>query len=232
MRKISEDGIIRSNLSVVDDIGTVYIGEEYIYRVINFDHVNDVKKLLDSGLIKELTSRGIFPKTEISKKQINGDEFVLQHEKISRVIYPFEWSPEMLRKAALCVLEVNECANKYGYELKDAHPYNILFKYNQPMFVDFGSIVKRKVQGHWIAKKEFLDCYFHNLKLVQNGFLSLYKTAFHRKGTGYTDIETLRINNKVYSFLGDKFSKKINKILYYYQYGVFVNNTAIEKKFK
>ena len=232
MNKISEDEIIRSNLSVVDDIGTVYVGKEYIYRVINSDYVEDVKKILESGLIQELVSKNIFPKTEISEQKIKGNNLVLRHEKISRVIYPFEWSPEMLRKAALCVLQVNECANKYGYELKDAHPYNVLFKFNQPVFVDFGSIVKCKVQGHWIAKKEFLDCYFNNLKLVQNGFLSLYKTAFHRKGTGYTDIEILRINNKFYSFLGGRISKKINILLHYYQYGVFVSNASIEKKFK
>lgn len=232
MEQLIEDKIKRSNLSVVDDIGTVYVGEKYIYRVINSDYVTCVKELLESGLIQELVSKGLFPQTEISDKKFKGYELVLQHEKISRIIYPFEWSPEMLRKVALCVLDVNECANKYGYELKDAHPFNVLFKYNQPMYIDFGSFVKCKIQGHWLAKKEFIDCYLNNLLLVKNGFLSLYKTAFHLKGTGYTDFEVARINNKIYSLLGMEVSKKINRILHYYQYGMFVSNTTIENKFK
>lgn len=156
----------KSNLSVVDDIGVVYIGENYVYRAINSIYIADVKDLLESGLIQELTSKGLFPKTEISNKRIKGHELVLQHEKISRVIYPFEWSPEMLRKAALCVLDVNQCANKYGYELKDSHPFNVLFKYNKPMYIDFGSIVKYRSINGWLAKKEFIDWYVNILSLI------------------------------------------------------------------
>lgn len=195
---LEADKLEKSKLSIVDDIGTVYIGDKYIYRAINTTYIPHVKELLESGLIQELTLNGLFPKTEISNQHIDGYELVLQHEKISRVIYPFEWSPEMLRKAALCVLDVNECANKYGYELKDAHPFNVIFKYNKPLYIDFGSIVKQRYEDSWRAKKEFINCYINHLLLVEGGYLSLYKRAFHFNGSGFDGLDLLRVNNKIY----------------------------------
>lgn len=224
--------IRRSNLSVVDDIGSVYIGEKYVYRAINSQYIHEIKQLLECGLIQELTSKKLFPKTEISDFRIAGCELVLQHEKISRIVYPFEWSPEMLRKAALCVLDVNECANKYGYELKDAHPFNVLFKYSNPMYVDFGSLVKRKSPNAWLARAEFDNCYTNNLLLVENKFLSLYKNAFHIKGTGFDSTDILRINSKIYNILGENKSKKIIKLFNLYRDGIFISKSKIEDQFK
>lgn len=224
------DKLEKSKLSVVDDIGTVYIGDKHIFRAINAAYIPHVKELLESGLIQELTLQGLFPQTEISNQTIDGYELVLQHEKISRVIYPFEWSPEMLRKAALCVLDVNECANRYGYELKDAHPFNVVFKYAQPMFVDFGSIVRQKNSNMWLARSEFISCYINNLLLVENGFQSLYKNAFHLKG--FSSDEIFRINNRLANILGNSISNKIRYFTHYYKNGRLINNSKIESKFK
>jgi hypothetical protein len=61
----------------------------------------------------------------------------------------------MLRDAALTILEVNEICNKYGYELKDSHPFNVSFDNNKAKWIDFGSI-DRKQEG-WGAKADFVN---------------------------------------------------------------------------
>lgn len=201
----------QSPLSLADNVGVVFIAQENVYRAINVEFESYTQELINSGLIKKLIDASVFPDTRISNKHINGYNLVLEHEYISPIVYPYEWSPEMLRKAALCVLTVNKIANSFDYELKDAHPYNVIFKHGQPIFIDFGSIVKKKWGSIWIGYDEFINCYCHPLRLTELGFHSTYKNIFLLSGTGHKN-ELLRISNIFYRFVGLKTTRKIQVI--------------------
>lgn len=229
---MSFEKLERSPFSLVDDVGTVYIGENKIYRAINSDAEEETKKLLEIGLIDKLVSKNLFPDTEISNNQIDGYGLVLEHKKIKRIIYPYEWSPEMLRSAGNCILEVNKIANKYGYELKDAHPYNVLFDYSKPLFVDFGSIIKRKTQKGWSAYNEFYNSYVKVLKLVENNYISIYKHAFVFNGNSLNSTELSRINNSFMNFLYKVFPNRVLRLMEYYKNGKNISEQSIDKKIK
>lgn len=199
----------KSNLSFIDN-SSVYIGKDKILRAINENDVEHFLSLLKCGLVEELVSKDLLPKTTISKEIIKGFSIVLEHEKIAPVIYPYEWSPEMMRKAALCVLNVNKCANLYGYELKDAHPYNVVFDHATPKYVDFGSIVKIKSQvNNWIAETEFIECYYNHLMLAKRRMRHLFKYSFLIKGTGIPSDELAMITNPFFSCIGVKLTRYI-----------------------
>ncbi len=225
----------KSKFSVVDDIGSVYIGENRVFRVINPCAEKSVKKLICSGLIEELARQNLFPKTWLSDEKIDGNRLVLEHEKAGVITYPFEWSPEMMRRAALCVLKIIKISNEYGYELKDAHPYNILFCGCNPMWVDFGSIIPKKYENNPVALEQFFSSIYLPLKLYEAGLHSVYKKMWRVKGAGIPIEEYLLFKYSVLRILG------INKLQFIVHAWFFLkrylgyrstNNLQLSKKKK
>ena len=53
---------------------------------------------------------------------------MLEHERIPFVSYPYEWTFDMLRDAALLQLEIVERSLRHGWILKDATAYNVQFR--------------------------------------------------------------------------------------------------------
>jgi hypothetical protein len=220
-----------SPLSFVDEIGNVYIAEKVVYRAIHHDYEAQVMELLGCGLIDELVNKNLFPCTEISNIKIEGYDLILEHKKIDVVIYPYEWSPEMLRKAALCVLTVNEIAAGYGYELKDAHPYNVLFLFGNPVYIDFGSFVKKKNKKLWVAYQEFINCYINPLKLVENEFYTIYKHYFLLRES-IDSRELVRVTSKFYALIPIRASRVLLKILRLYRNGPLLDEDLIRLEIK
>lgn len=225
------EGFIRSNFSKMDEVGVVLVSNDKVLRAIRQDHVDSTKELLETGLVDELVRRGLFPETRISDLMVEGYPIVLEHKKISPLVYPFEWSPEMLRRAALCVLAINRCANEFGYELKDAHPYNVLFSYGRAQYVDFGSIVKRKSPNGWVAYPEFINCYYRVLLLAERGLTNLFKHAFLASGRGFVSSEIMVAASPFYSLLGIRITRNLLKLADIYCMGPTISEAAMASRF-
>lgn len=144
--------------SLVDDFGRVFFYGNKVYRAINNDKIEFCNELLNSMLFRELSEKKLIPKTTISDFQIENHAIVLEHEKLIE-IQVHEWSFTMLKDAAILILNINRICNKHGYELKDAHPLNILFRgCSTPVLVDIGSISKKN-NSKWYAFPEFLNAF-------------------------------------------------------------------------
>ncbi len=226
-----EEYFTKSPLSLVDDVGPVFFTQEKAYRAINYKYESYAKELINGGLIKRLVDSNLFPKTEISDIHLEGYAFVVEHELISPIIYPYEWSPEMLRRAGECVLTVNKIANLYGYELKDAQPYNVLFIYNNPVFVDFGSLIKKQIDSVWPAYEEFINCYCRPLILVERGFNDIYKHLFLLRGAmNINDLS--RVTNRFYNLIGLRPTRAIRNLISLIRRGNSIDAEKIEHRFK
>lgn len=136
---------IEENLDFVlstglDSLGKVFFRDGRVFRGIFADKIERFQKLFQSGLLVDLADKGFIPRTEIS--DYFNDEFplIVEHEYIEGIEACF-WSFSMLRDAGLHLLEVNETAKKYGYQLFDSHPWNVLIHKNKPVFIDIGSFV-------------------------------------------------------------------------------------------
>ena len=139
-----------SNISAgVDDVGCVTRSGNRILREIRPAHQVHFRGLLQNkSLLDELNALGLVATTVAES---TATTFVLEHELVERQSYWNEWSFEMLKDAALLTVRLTRRLLREGMGLKDAHPYNVLFKDCRPVFVDFGSIVPwhPKYQKAW-----------------------------------------------------------------------------------
>jgi hypothetical protein len=90
---------------------------------------------------------------------------VLRHELIPFVSYPYEWTPGMLRDAALLTLDINLASIDEDLILKDATPYNVQFKGSRPVFLDVGSWEKINPGEPWAAYRQFCMQFLYPLML-------------------------------------------------------------------
>lgn len=224
-------GFERASISIGDEIGMVLFSENMVLRAIHEGHVEKTHELLESGLIDELVRRRLFPETRVSAHKVAGHSLVLEHKKIDPLIYPYEWSPEMLRRAGLCVLEVNQCANAYGYELKDAHPFNVMFSFGKAWYVDFGSFSKTKSPSCWLAGEEFVNSYIRVLMLAEKGMPSFYRHAFLISGRGFNGHEIMVATNRLSSLIGARFTQKLLKLVAVYRIGPTISDELISSRF-
>jgi hypothetical protein len=219
----------KSLLSLGDAAGSVYFSDSRVFRAISNRAELDIRELLGSGLIDELVTKGLFPGTHVSNVTIGDSALVLEHERIAPVTYPFEWSPEMLRRAALCVLEVNSIANKYGYELKDAHPYNIVFKGSKAIFVDLGSITKRHSDYGWLAYLQFLAYFYYPLRVRARGRIETFKRLFLLK---ISIGEIASLSGGFLQILGRTGCTIFFKAISSYKNGMAIGEDKIDTRFK
>jgi hypothetical protein len=207
-----------SKISLADDFGRVYISEDKVYRTVNAHVLEHVKSLFASGLVDDLVRQNLLVKTKfVEMNKDEGGAVFLEHEKIKPLSFPFEWSPEMLRSAAICTLMVNEIAMRYGFQLKDAHPYNIMFKGGSPIFIDFGSIVAAHKNNNWIAFNQFLWSFYYPLKICEKGYKNIYKNIFLLSDLMANGAEMVVIVNKFAAIAGLKNTEKILKLISFYK---------------
>ena len=193
-------------------------------------------------MIDELVEKKLFVDSKISNYSIGTSSIVLEHKKI-RVSSPSEWSFSMLRDIAISILEINNICNKYGYELHDAHPWNITFSNNQPVFFDFGSIVEKSNRKNWIATEEFIGTvicplffygkkeYFIAVKLLENPStcrLHLLPSQSVKDSYLFRKFRKTISMRSVGLFLINIFLRK--KLIYYFCKKL--NKIYIEKKFQ
>ena len=178
-----------STKSMVDDFGRVFFFNNKVYRAIQPEKEEYCRELLSSDLFKELNESGFLPETKIANIDIIGYNLILEHERLHE-IQQHEWSYEMFRSAALMVIKVNNICNKHGYELKDAHTFNVLFRGVKPVWVDIGSISPIININSWIAFDEFKSVFFIPIqfylqndsyivrKLVESNFYRMQTAPF------------------------------------------------------
>lgn len=82
---------------------------------------------------------------------------ILEHEPVPFQSFPYEWPPDMLHAAASLTLDLAESLLGDGFGLKDATPYNVLFRGPEPVFVDLMSF-ERRTPGDpiWLPYGQFV----------------------------------------------------------------------------
>ena len=166
---ISKEELHDLQIVHLDAVGDTYEYKGKIIRIVRKSARRHVKSLMDSGLIKRLIQEGLLVETHISDYVYEEDRMVLEHQKIIPPQSCSQWTFSMMRDAAKLVLRINIICMEYGYELKDCHQANVLFNGVRPVYVDFGSIVKKR-GGGWVARREFLKWYYYPLKLWSRGY--------------------------------------------------------------
>lgn len=128
-----------------------------------FLSTQEAQKLIGSGKLVKTTHLSADENREIfNNKEINPgkDCEVFEHERIPFQSFPYEWSCQMLYAAALLTLEIAEEVLEKGFGLKDATPFNVLFRGCNPVFVDVLSFELRNPNDPiWYPYAQFVHTF-------------------------------------------------------------------------
>jgi hypothetical protein len=192
----------------LDDAGRLFIVNGKIRRYINKKYENNVKRLFESGFIQELIEKELLVPCTLIEQD---NEIYIESEVISPVIYPHEWTFNMLKKAALTVLEIYNICKKYNVKMKDCHSWNILFVRDKALYCDIGSFITNE-DACFFNIKEFFESYYYPLILWSYGLEKTVKYSLLYDGT-YPFYEFYFINNYFYRYILSGRSFKFYKFL-------------------
>lgn len=212
---IPENEIHYSAYSLLDSFGRVFFWGNRVFRGINSNSLKLFDKLRDDGLISELEKNNLIPNTFVSNYTTDRFDVVLEHELIHPTTFVYEWGFDMIKGAGKCILKVNEISYKYGYETIDAHPYNILFKGCNPIFIDFGSFSKLNNTSPWKASEEYSSYFKYTLNIWNKVGHNMAKRIYSDDINVFTESEyksLYGLKNSSFQFLKSIPNKIINRL--------------------
>jgi SAM-dependent methyltransferase len=166
-----------------DPAGSILHHRDRILRIVNQVGVADLTAFLESEAGKGLLEKGRVVSTRalgradaqalLNDEEVRqlfdsrGGQMVLEHDRIEFPSYPYEWPPEMLHAAATLTLELSRTLLADGLGLKDATPYNVLFRGPDPVFIDVLSFERREAgDATWLPYAQFVRTFL--LPLLAN----------------------------------------------------------------
>jgi hypothetical protein len=133
--------------SLSDRKGRLLEKGDQLFRGIMPPHAPFYEGVLASPAIDSLFARGL---VGTERAEIASDDYplVLRHERMDFVTYWPEWSSLMLRDAAVMLCDLNLELIRHGCGILDCHPWNVLFDFTRPVFVDFSAVVP--LEAAWL----------------------------------------------------------------------------------
>jgi SAM-dependent methyltransferase len=164
-----------------DPGGTVVVRDGRVLRELNSIGLACLDATLQSPAICAEIERGRFVRTEVLSR--DDSSALLEHERIPFASYPYEWPPEMLHAAGALTLNLAIALAAEGLGLKDATPFNILFRGPTPVFVDLLSVEQRDpLDPLWLARAQFIRTFLLPLAAERDFGIPLTQSLFQREG--------------------------------------------------
>jgi len=159
MKKISK----KHESSFRDPSGYLFFDEGVLRRRILPIYFKQYKSLSEIGFFKTLSKKGLLiPHTVTLESE---EEIIITPDKIPFITYPYEWSFEQYKQAALLTLRIQKYALTKGFSLKDASAYNVTMFKGKPIFIDTLSFDFYEEGTPWRAYKQFITHFFGPLVL-------------------------------------------------------------------
>ena len=183
---------VRHTASFKDPSGYIFQEDGLFYRQVNQSYANEYEYLISSGLYKSLVDKKLLLAHEELNNPVNdspGHYKTLRPEQIPFISYPYEWSFDQLKDAALLTLRIARIALKKDMMLKDATPFNIQFYHGSPVFIDTLSFEKCDFSKPWKAYRQFCETFLfpllleHYMQIDVQKWLSVYLEGIPVKTT-------------------------------------------------
>lgn len=168
-----------------DPRGRIYRYNDKIFRAISHYDSGAFETLDHAGVYKKLISKNLLlPFSDVTQSAIETIESsesyvrVVEHPRISFVSYPYEWSFQALKAAALAHLDLHLAALDLNASLSDGSAYNVQFQGAKPIFIDLLSLRKYKEGEPWMGHRQFCEQFLAPLLLY--AALSVKPNAWYR----------------------------------------------------
>ncbi len=147
-----------------DPSGAIFIDEGQVKRVINPIYFKQYNALKSTGFFNKLFKSGLLIKHE--ELSVSESEIIIQPEQIPFITYPYEWSFNQYKEAALLTLKLQKFALENNYILKDATAFNVTFHKGKAVFIDTLSFDFYIENTPWRAYKQFITHFLGPLLLA------------------------------------------------------------------
>ena len=144
-----------------DRHSTVRFEGDVVLRTFDDEGAAWFEAAADAGLLHDLSDAGLIVGHTVRSR----DPLVLESPRFDAVTYPYEWTPSMLRDAALVTLDIATRSWDAGFHLRDASAFNIVFHRGRPVLVDLGSF-RPGHTGYFLAYGQFCDHFLNPLALL------------------------------------------------------------------
>lgn len=171
---VSGDHVMRSHR---DPLGHVLVSKDRVLRVVDnswrplFDRLQSdpvAQALVNDG---KLIESQLLSDTDLaSDKQVHAEDakFVLKHPRVDFPSFPYEWPWEMLQAAGELTLDLSAAFLEKDLKLKDATPFNVLFRGPNPVFIDILSFEEGALSDQvWRPEGQFTQTFLLPLLLAR-----------------------------------------------------------------
>lgn len=157
-----------------DPSGHVYVENNIIKRIIFPSYFPQYEALKTSGFFqKSFQHKLLIPHEEIES---SATQICIQPEQIPFITYPYEWSFQQYKEAALHTLKLQKYALQNNFSLKDATAYNIAFYKGNAIFIDTLSLDFYTENTPWRAYKQFITHFLGPLVVAKYHGAEFLKT--------------------------------------------------------
>jgi ribosomal protein L11 methylase PrmA len=149
-----------------------------IFRVVTSNYKVNYDALNTSGLYAKLTDKLQLVSHQEVDDFVGGDAYkIIKPQQIPFISYPYEWSFNQLKQAALLTLDIQIEALNHQMTLKDASAFNVQFVGKKPIFIDTTSFEMLEPNKPWVAYGQFCRHFLAPLSLMAYTDLRLLSLA-------------------------------------------------------
>ncbi len=169
-----------------------------VYRIVKpqgFERFEFIKKIIDKPVISNfiIDTKEVSPDIFKKDKELNYSNFkIFEHKKIDYISYPYEWSFNRLKDAALNHLKFHIALLENNATLIDASSYNIQFENYKPLFIDIMSIKEYSEGEYWSGHRQFCESFLNPL-VIKSKLGIDYNNWFKGNLEGISTSETIKI---------------------------------------
>lgn len=163
-----------------DPSGFLFWRDGKILRWVGERYAKSLRHAQDSGLIAKAIADGLlleFAVLDPSAVDVDppgiAPTMLLEPRQLALITYPYEWSFNALKDAALLTLDLHALALSHGMVLKDASAFNVQFVGGAPRFIDHLSFDIWDGHSAWPAYGQFCRHFLAPLLLMSKVDLSL-----------------------------------------------------------
>jgi ribosomal protein L11 methylase PrmA len=130
----------------------------------DYEDVRDSGVLDSADLVSKFVSTSECTKRDQAWKYFDsGVVHLLEHQRLDVISYPYEWTFNALKDAALFHLKLQLQLLERNFCLVDAAAYNVQFVGATPLFIDRLSVRKYQDGQYWLAHQQFCDQFLNPL---------------------------------------------------------------------